>query len=405
MKNEVASHHVEAGQVPKHGRALLARCERLRAGQLDVLAPRGERFSFAGSLPGPKAVLELEDWDTCAAVLARGALGWAETYLSGRWNTPDLAAVLTLAALNRPLFESAEYAPCPRQRLLRLGAWLRSGVSSHRPLNVHTQYELGPDFYQRWLDPTMTYSGALFEGDFQRSLEQAQLAKYDRVLTLLDPRPGGLVLDLGCGWGGFAQHAARSRECHVRAVTISRRQAEFVRRRVEQAGLAERVQVELGDYRAVRGRFDHVVSIEMVETLGEHCWPSYFRTVADRLAPEGSAVVQAITVSDERFPRYRRSSDFIQQFIAPRRMLGSQRVLQAQMLRAGLVVRSSNHFGPDYAETLRRWKLRFDQAWPELRSHGFDARFKRLWSFYLCYCEAGFRARDTDVSQMLIMHV
>jgi len=392
------------GSMPRPARLLFAILSRLRYGRLEIVAPGGQSFSFPGALPGPDASLKLDDWDVCAEILRSGDIGFAETYLSGRWVTPDLTGVLSLAALNNGALEEAIYGKFFGKLLYRLRHLLRMNTRAGSQRNIHAHYDLGNDFYRRWLDQTMTYSSALFAGDFDRSLEDAQLAKYERILALLDPRPGSLILEIGCGWGGFAEYAARTRGCRVQGITISRRQLEFARQRVRDAGLDDRVTLEFCDYRDVHGRYDNVVSIEMYEAVGERFWPAYFGTLRDRLKPGGRAVVQAITIAEERFERYRHSTDFIQQFIFPGGMLASPSVLHAQASRAGLAVRSTHAFGLDYAETLRRWNQRFNQAWSEIQPHGFDARFKRLWNFYLSYCEAGFRSRSTDVLQVEMSH-
>jgi cyclopropane-fatty-acyl-phospholipid synthase len=393
------------GSVPRPARVLFSILSRLRYGRLEIVAPGGQSFSFPGVLPGPDASLKLQDWDVCARILRSGDVGFAETYLDGRWVSPDLTAVLSLAALNTGALEEAIYGKLWARILLRLRHLLRVSTRAGSKRNIHAHYDLGNDFYRRWLDATMTYSSALFAGDFDCSLEDAQLAKYERILSLLDPKPDSRILEIGCGWGGFAQHAARTRGCSVHGITISRRQLEFAQQRIRDAGLAERVSFGFCDYRDVHGRFDHVVSIEMYEAVGERSWPAYFRTLRERLKPGGRAVIQAITIADERFHRYRHSIDFIQQFIFPGGMLASPSVLSARAERAGLAVRSTYAFGADYAETLRRWNRRFNAAWEDLQAaHGFDARFKRLWNFYLSYCEAGFSSRSTDVVQMEMSH-
>jgi cyclopropane-fatty-acyl-phospholipid synthase len=389
-----------AGGLPRPARALFAILSRLRHGRLEIVAPGGQSFTFPGAVPGPDALLALEDWDVCAAILRRGDIGLAETFLAGRWTTPDLPALLSVAALNDGVLERANRSrlwSAVLRRLHRL-CGVRARAASRR--NVHARHDLGNDFYLRWLDATMTYSSAWFAGDFSRSLEDAQLQKYERILRLLDPRPGSRVLDVGCGWGGFAEYAARTRGCNVHGVTVSRRQLEFARARIRDAGLSERVAFELRDYREVQGNYDHVVSIEMYETLGERHWPAYFRILRERLKPGGRAVVQAITIADERFARYRSSTDFIRQFILPVALLASPSRFRALAEGAGLTVHSSHAFGMDYAETLRRWNRRFTQAWPQMRAQGLDERFLRLWSFYLSHCEAGFRSRSTDVLQV-----
>ncbi len=393
-----------AAGAPRPARALFAFLSRLRYGRLEFAGPSGRSFAFPGALPGPAARLELQDWEVCGEILRRGDVGFAETYLAGRWATPDLTAVLSVAALNEGALEEALYGRFLARAFQRVRHLLGTNARGGSERNVHARYDLGNDFYERWLDATMTYSSALFVGDLRLSLEQAQAAKYERILDLLGAPAGSRILDIGCGWGGFAEHAARTRGCKVHGISISKRQLELAQARIRDAGLGERVTFELGDYRDLLGSYDCVVSIEMYEVLGERGWPAYFRAVRERLKPGGRAVVQAITVADERFDRYRFSTDFIQQFIFPRRMLASPSALRAHAERAGLTVRSVYAFGLDYAETLRRWRERFNEVWPELQAHGFDERFCRLWNFYLSYCEAGFLSRNTDVLQVEMAH-
>ncbi len=393
-----------AGRIPRAARLLFSILSRLRYGRLEIVAPGGQIFSFPGALPGADASLKLQDWGVCGEILSSGDIGFAEAYLQGRWVTSDLVALLTLAASNHAALEDVAYGGWWGKLFYRLRHLLRANTRAGSRRNIHAHYDLGNAFYQRWLDDTMTYSSALFAGERHRTLEEAQLAKYERILSLINPAADSRILEIGCGWGGFAEYAARTRGCAVHGITISRRQLEYARGRVERAGLRDRVQVDYRDYRDVRGRFDHVVSIEMYEAVGQRFWPAYFRTLHDRLEPGGRAVVQAITIADERFERYRRGTDFIQQYIFPGGMLASPTVFQQQAQRAGLAVQSVYGFGQDYAETLRRWTQRFNQCWSETRSSGFDARFKRLWNFYLSYCEAGFRAGSTDVLQVEMSH-
>jgi cyclopropane-fatty-acyl-phospholipid synthase len=405
MMSKAASLRLRSGRTqPSAARMLFAVLARLRFGQLKVTGPGGQSFSFPGAMPGPDAVLALDDWGVCDDILRKGDIGFAEAYMDGRWSTPDLAALLTLAALNHDALEEAVYGSVLGKLFYRLRHLLRPNTRAGSRRNIHAHYDLGNDFYARWLDATMTYSSALFAGDPGRSLEEAQLAKYERILSVIDPQPGQHILEIGCGWGGFAEHAARSRRCSVHGITVSRRQLEYAQARVDRAGLGGRVSLSFCDYRDLQGRFDHIVSIEMYEAVGERFWPTYFETIAQRLAPGGTAVLQAITIADRQFERYRRGTDFIQQYIFPGGMLASPAALEGQAARAGLRLRSTFCFGADYAETLRRWSQAFNAAWPELQGGGFDARFKRLWNFYLAYCEAGFRARTTDVMHVEMTH-
>jgi len=393
-----------AERMPRAARVLFSVLSRLQHGRLEIVGPGGQRFCFPGGLPGPDARLELRDWEVCSRILLAGDIGFAEAYLDGRWVTPDLTALLTLAAVNRRVLEGAVHGRWWGGLLYRLRHLLRANTRAGSRRNIQAHYDLGNRFYQGWLDPSMTYSAALFAGDHSRSLEQAQFAKYERILARLDARPGERILEIGCGWGGFAEYAARTRGCRVHGITVSSAQLEFAQQRILLAGLAQHVSLSLCDYRDARGRFDHVVSIEMVEAVGLRYWPVYFNTLAQRLAPGGKAILQAIVIDEDLFERYRRGTDFIQQYVFPGGMLASPAVLERHALSAGLRVRDRYAFGADYAETLQRWSHAFDQAWPRLEGGARDARFKRLWNFYLAYCEAGFRAGTTDVLHLEMTH-
>ena len=313
---------------------------------------------------------------------------------------PTSSHLLTLAQLNYEAFCTSTPARWWDALALRARAWLARRIR----INVHARYRLGNEFYRQWLDPSLSYSAALFDGDFSRSLEHAQIAKFDRILQALCPRPGQTVLDIGCGWGGFAQHAASHYGCRVHAVTISRRQVQWARQRIEQARLQATVNVELCDFRELRDRYDHVVSIEAYEVMGETVWPAYFGTIARCLDSAGSAFLQAGVVADRWFERYRGHADFIRRHIHPTARLASWPTLEAHARRVGLVVRSSAASSEDYAQTLKRWRERFNDAWPQLARLGLDRRFQRLWNFYLAYCEAGYRAGRTVLVQAQLEH-
>ncbi len=385
---------------PRSGRLALALLARLRHGRLNLVAPGAQTYSFNGELPGPDAAIHLEDWEVFDEIARSGDIGFAEAYLDGRWQTPDLRALLDLIAVNRAVLEKMLYGKWWGRLYYRLRHLRRSNTRQGVRKNIHAHYDLGNGFYRAWLDRTMTYSAALFEGDLDRTLEQAQVAKYERVLQRLDIGRADHVLEIGCGWGGFAEYASRTRGCRVYGITLSQAQLDFATNRIRDARLSHLVELSLTDYREVQGAFDHVVSIEMFEAVGESFWPAYFSIVRDRLKPGGSALVQTIIIADELFARYRRSTDFIQQYVFPGGMLPSAAVFRKLSARAGLQVRDEFHFGIDYAETLRRWRENYRKVSRDLRTPGFDERFERLWNFYLAYCEVGFRAASTDVMQM-----
>ena len=387
-------------------RTVLALLSRIARGRLDLTLPDGAQARFGVTTPGvPDAGIEISDWQVFADIVASGDIGFAEAYLRGAWCSRDLSALLTLLAINRDALEPAVYgAGFLRKLAARLRHLLRANTKSGSRRNIEAHYDLGNDFYKLWLDPSMTYSSALFSGDLTRTLEQAQTAKIRRILERLDPRPSDHILEIGCGWGAFAEIAARDFGCRVTGITLSHEQLAWAKKRIRDAGLADRVNLELVDYRDMKGCFDHVVSIEMFEAVGERFWSSYFRTVADRLKPGGRALIQSITIGEKLFERYRTDTDFIQQYIFPGGMLASPERFAAEAKSAGLDVSHAHAFGPDYAETLRRWRALFFATLPAVRSIGFDERFVRMWEFYFAYCEAGFDSGCTDVYQFELKH-
>jgi cyclopropane-fatty-acyl-phospholipid synthase len=393
-----------AAAPPAAARLLFRLLDGLRSGSLEVVDPEGRRCAFPGRMPGPHASLVLHDWNVCSDILRRGDIGFAESYIDGRWESGDLSALLTLAALNQQAIERALHGSWWAMLALRLRHLLNANTRNGSRRNIHAHYDLGNDFYSLWLDPTMTYSAALFGGNAAVSLEAAQLTKYERILERLDVQPGDRVLEIGCGWGGFAEHAAAARGCRVTGITLSQAQLEYARQRMLSRGLDHLVEVKLCDYRDVGGAFDHVVSIEMFEAVGEKYWPLFFRTLRERLRPGRRALVQTITIADAKFERYRSGTDFIQQFIFPGGMLPSPSVFARKAGEAGLAIGRSFAFGLDYAETLRRWHENFISTAAQAEALGFDERFMRIWRFYLSYCEAGFVSGNTDVMQVELVH-
>ncbi|WP_332768218.1 cyclopropane-fatty-acyl-phospholipid synthase family protein [Phenylobacterium sp.] len=368
-------------------------------GDLTFVMPSGRELRLKGSEPGVDARIVVQDFRFMRRVLAAGDIGFAEGYMAGEWETPDLAAVLSAVSLNfdrltrvfigNPVLRFANF----------LGHTLNSNTRKGSRKNIHAHYDLGNAFYSRWLDPTMTYSSARYEHTGQ-SLEQAQTHKYRELALAMDLRAGHHVLEIGCGWGGFAEFAAKEIGAKVTGITISTEQYEFARRRMFEQGLNDRTEIRMVDYRDVEGTFDRVASIEMFEAVGERYWPTYFGKIRDVLAPGGRAGLQIITIRDEIFESYRRRADFIQKYIFPGGMLPSEEQLRLQTDRAGLAWTGVTRFGQDYADTLAAWCERFDRAWIDISQLGFDERFRRLWRFYLSYCEAGFRTGRTNVVQL-----
>ncbi len=370
-------------------------------GRLDFVLPDGRRFRAEGKEPGPVAEIRIHDGDLFARLIREGDMGFCEAYLEGGWTTPDLMAFMDLVHQDN----EAIYDGFPAQRLLRayenLRHWLRSNSRWRARRNISYHYDLGNDFYRLWLDDTMTYSAALFGGG-QESLEAAQIAKYASMVDRMGAKPGDHVLEIGCGWGGFAEYAAAERGLRVTGLTISKAQHDFAVARMQRAGLTDRVEIKLQDYRDERGTYDGVASIEMFEAVGEKYWPVYFDTLRDRLKPGRSATLQIITVADRRFHMYRKSVDFIQKYIFPGGMLPSPGALQAEIRRAGLRLVGSLEFGESYSLTLRRWHETFNARWDEVAKLGFDQRFKRMWNFYLTSCAGAFRGGNCDVTQITV---
>jgi cyclopropane-fatty-acyl-phospholipid synthase len=370
----------------------------LQAGTLHLRLPDGERLTFRGNQPGPEAVFDVRRARVMRRFLLGGHLAFGDAYVDGDWDSPDVAALLHYFLANEPSF-TLEGSVLLRllQRLLHR---LRDNSRSRARDNIAAHYDLGNEFYAHWLDPSMTYSAACFEGT-DCDLETAQHHKYRRMADLADIQPGQRVLEIGCGWGGFAEYAAR-RGASVVGLTLSREQLDYAAARIARAGLADRVEFRLQDYRDVAGRFDRVVSIEMVEAVGEPYWPVYFDKIRSVLVQGGRAALQAILIDDARWEIYHSSPDFIQRHIFPGGMLPTPSRLRQAIARAGLHWVADAGFGHDYARTLRLWRDRFIAAWPAIAPLGFDERFRRLWNYYLCYCEAGFTFGSVDVRQIAL---
>ncbi len=387
--------------VPAAARALFSTLSRLSHGRLVLTTPDGREFGFGRG--EPCAHLRLNHWRAISATLARGDVGFAEGWIAGDWDCDRLEVLLNLLVANRRELEDAVYGRGLLRLVDRVRHLLRRNSRAGSRRNIHAHYDLGNPFYRLWLDETMTYSSALFENDPSRPLAEAQRAKYRRLLSELRLPPGARVLEIGCGWGGFAR-LALSAGLRVKGLTLSSEQRAHCLTELADAAADGRFSCALQDYRDETGRYDGLVSIEMFEAVGEAYWDRYFETVARCLAPGARAVVQTITIDEGLFERYRRGTDFIQQYVFPGGMLPSTTRFEAAARRAGLVVVSRHAFGQDYATTLARWRTAFLGRLDEVRALGFDDRFVRTWEFYLAYCEAAFRQGNTDVYQFTLTH-
>jgi len=387
--------------LPRYFARVLGMASSLRHGRIDFVLPDGRRFRAEGPNPGPVAELDIHNNDLFARLIREGDLGFCDAYLDGWWSTPDLQAFMDfIHADNEDIYDGF-----PGMGLVRayeqLRFWLQRNSKQQARKNISYHYDLGNDFYGLWLDDTMSYSSAIFS-DPQQSMEAAQTLKYKSMVDEMGVQPGDHVLEIGCGWGGFAEYAAAERGLQVTCLTISEEQFKYAVERIEKAGLSDKVTFKLQDYRDETGVYDGIASIEMFEAVGEKYWPVYFETVRERLKPGKTATFQIITVAHRRWKVYKRGVDFIQKYIFPGGMLPSPVVLREQIEKAGLAVEKSVEFGKSYDITLRRWHETFNAKWDQIAAMGFDERFRRMWNFYLTSCAATFDSGNCDVTQITV---
>jgi cyclopropane-fatty-acyl-phospholipid synthase len=392
-----------ARAIPASAQIILRLLQNLKYGALKLRTPDGAVLFFGDG--GEAVSMELASWDVFGAALRSGDIGFAEGYIDGSWSTDNLTGLVALLARNRASIEELVYGSWWGRLVYRIKHLMNRNSKAGSRKNIHAHYDIGNAFYKLWLDPSMTYSSALYSASTGGDLELAQAAKYRSILNQLCVQPGDKVLEIGCGWGGFAELAAREGRVHVTGLTLSREQLSYARTRLEQAGLSAMADLRLCDYRDTSGQYDAIASIEMFEAVGESYWPSYFECVARNLKPGGRACVQTIVIADQLFERYRTGTDFIQQYIFPGGMLPSPTVFERMAFEHGLKVTSEFRFGIDYADTLVAWRRAFHARIDEVRALGFDERFIRTWEFYLSYCEAAFREKNTDVMHFTLMKV
>ncbi|OYT89255.1 MAG: SAM-dependent methyltransferase [Burkholderiales bacterium PBB6] len=389
---------------PAAARTVLRLLQRLQTGTLDLQCPDGTQLHFGNAAhPEPRAALRIKNWDVCSAVLRSGDVGFGESYIAGDWTSPDLAALLRLLLANREAVDQAMYGTWWGSLLHRLKHLLNRNSRKGSRRNIQAHYDLGNPFYKLWLDETMNYSSAWFNGDQSQPLAQAQAAKMQRALDECGIRPGDKVLEIGCGWGAVAECGVRDRNLNMVGVTLSTEQLAWAQERVARLPAGHQADLRLQDYRDIpETGFDAVVSIEMFEAVGREYWGQFFRSVHDKLKPGGRACIQSITIRDDLFERYVRGTDFIQQYVFPGGLLPSPSTFRAAAAEQGLKVVNQLAFGTDYAETLRRWRHDFMGQDNQVRQLGYDANFVRLWEFYLAYCEAAFDAGSTNVMQFTL---
>jgi cyclopropane-fatty-acyl-phospholipid synthase len=405
-----ASFHLPSS-APAAARAIWHLMQKIQYGALDVQLPDGSLIQFKSQQKTDsephldRALIRLHNWNICSAALRAGDIGFAESYIAGDWTTPDLSALLKFFIANREAMEACFYGTWWGSLWYRIKHLFNKNSRKGSQKNVHAHYDLGNDFYRLWLDPSLNYSSAWFEGKkaSEIDLTSAQNAKINRALMECDLKAGDRLLEIGCGWGGLAEVAARDFGAHVTGITLSHEQWLWAQQRITQAGLKADLREQ--DYRDIKDEpFDAIVSIEMFEAVGREYWPQFFQTLRRQLKPGGHACIQSITIRDDLFERYARSTDFIQQYIFPGGLLPSVSVFTQAAAKCGLKITHALEFGKDYAETLRRWRYSFLKADPLIRQQGFDHRFTRIWEFYLGYCEAAFDMGNTSVWQFTLSH-
>ena len=385
--------------LPLVARAVIKAVIGLKYGTLTLQWPNGSASQIVGKNAGANAIINLKSYDLATRVIKRGDVGVGESYMDEQWDSPDVTAVLKLFCDNTHMM-IAQQRNLFSSFFLKLLSWRNENTQKGSKRNIAAHYDLGNNFYKQWLDPSMTYSSALYK-DGQMSLQDAQNEKYANLVRQTGISADDHVLEIGCGWGGFAEFAAREVGCSIKALTISREQFDFAQERIFKAGLNDKVDIAFQDYRDETGTYDRIASIEMFEAVGEKYWPTYFETLSKCLKPEGTAGLQIITIQEKLFESYRKKTDFIQRYIFPGGMLPTPTILKDLAKKSGMNFSKEDIFGHDYADTLVDWRKSFQAAWPNIQPMGFDQRFKRMWEFYMHYCEAGFRSENIDVRQMV----
>ena len=374
---------------------------RIEAGELRAVFPSNFQKVYSGGQVGPTADIQINSWKLVPRLLLSGDMGLAESFLSGEWETSNLSQLILLGDINERALGNAVTPSKFINLIEKLRHQRRDNSKRGSRRNIAAHYDLGNEFYSHWLDNSMSYSSALFT-DFGEELEVGQNRKYQRLAKALKLKEGDQVLEIGCGWGGFAEIAAKEYKCNVVGITLSNEQAKFAQRRMQENQLSNLVDIRIEDYRDVQGSFDKIVSIEMFEAVGEEHWRNYFETIKTRLKPGGLAGIQSITIANEFFETYKRRPDFIQKYIFPGGILPSEDKLNNAVSSAGLKILDDYYFGKSYAETLRRWQSTFEQKWDDIKNLGFDEKFQKMWRYYLSYCEAGFESGHINVGQFLI---
>ena len=372
--------------------------EKISNGKLTIILPNNESLEFFGK-GDLKSNLKLNSYMPILRTITSGHVGFAESYLKGEWTSSDLESLLEIMVTNLPeAFSAKSKIHLMYNRIIH---FFRENTKSRAKKNIQYHYDLGNDFYKLWLDKTMTYSSAIFKNE-KESLAEAQENKYQLLIDSLDIKPHHKVLEIGCGWGGFAEYAAKKVGCTIKGITISPSQLKFATNRIKELNLDNKVSLELCDYRDLKGKYDRVVSIEMIEAVGEKYWRNYFKKIKDVLKKDGLAGIQVILINNKSYQKYSKSVDFIQKYVFPGGMLPSQEKLNENYVNAGLIEINSHSFGKSYAKTLTIWHKEFLNSLSSIKKLGFDIKLERIFKYYFSYCKAGFNSEKIDVAQKII---
>jgi cyclopropane-fatty-acyl-phospholipid synthase len=393
--------NLSLNSMPWHAKVVLNLLNRLEYGQLEIETPSNEILFFYGKQDGHHAHIKIYDWAVCERALKSGDIGFCEAYIDQLWDSKDLLALLRLLLQNRRIIERVIYGSWWGRLTYQIKHWLNRNSKAGSKKNIHAHYDIGNSFYSLWLDPSMTYSSALFKTE-DETLIQAQINKYQRIIDEIGISKEDRLLEIGCGWGGMME-VATQQGIRIDCLTISQEQAKFAQERAERIHQTERAQILIRDYRDHADQYDGIASIEMFEAVGEQYWDTYFKTVYQCLKPGKKACIQTIVIADDLFERYREGTDFIQQYVFPGGMLPSVQAFSQAAQKAGLIVTNTYSFGQDYFKTLCLWHKKFMANLDTVKHQGFDDSFVRLWSMYLMYCAAGFAENSINVAQLTLM--
>ena len=367
-------------------------------GHLELTDSKGFKYFFGKKDSSLKAQIKINNPSFTLKLIKRGSSGLGESYINNEFETNDLPSLIELSARNiQTIYKFSGLLKIPFAQSI-LNKFVYQNTRERSKQNISSHYDLGNEFFSIWLDKTLTYSCGIFNSD-DESLEKAQINKYNKLINLIKPKPGNKILEIGCGWGGFAEQLAKNYDIKLDCITISKKQFEFTKARINNLGLNHKVNIKMLDYRDVKKQYDNIISIEMIEAVGEKYLNQYFKTLKENLIPGGRAAIQSIVINDSLYDRYRTKEDFIQKFIFPGGFLPSLKSLKKLSSSSGLTFDSQNLYGEHYSNTLQKWRKSFLNSWEQISRQGFNTSFKNMWDFYLSYCEAGFKCKNIDLIQ------